>query len=314
MTIDTNPLIGNYETLDLKNVARRQNVRSGWPKEKDSNGMGLVDNKVAFISGVARGQGRSHAVRLAEEGADIIGFDICANDDAVEYPLATQDDLDETTKLIEKFGRRALLSVADVRDHEAVKRLVDEGVVELGRLDIVLANAGVMAITGEQRLQREAFLAGIDIMLTGVFNTVMPAIPHLRAGGRGGSIVITSSTAGLVGGLGDGSPGVLGYTASKHAVVGLMRAWANVLAPENIRVNTVHPTGVNSPMIANEAFGRYVQEFPTIAQNLQNPLPVPNGLLEPQDVTDSIMHLISDAGRYITGTTYVMDAGFTNKR
>jgi NAD(P)-dependent dehydrogenase (short-subunit alcohol dehydrogenase family) len=262
--------------------------------------MGLVDNKVAFISGVARGQGRSHAVRLAEEGADIIGFDICANDDAVEYPLATQDDLDETTKLIEKFGRRALLSVADVRDHEAVKRLVDEGVVELGRLDIVLANAGVMAITGEQRLQREAFLAGIDIMLTGVFNTVMPAIPHLRAGGRGGSIVITSSTAGLVGGLGDGSPGVLGYTASKHAVVGLMRAWANVL--------------VNSPMIANEAFGRYVQEFPTIAQNLQNPLPVPNGLLEPQDVTDSIMHLISDAGRYITGTTYVMDAGFTNKR
>ena len=193
MTIDTNPLIGNYETLDLKNVARRQNVRSGGTKDKDSNGMGLVDNKVAFISGVARGQGRSHAVRLAEEGADIIGFDICANDDAVEYPLATQDDLDETTKLIEKFGRRALLSVADVRDHEAVKRLVDEGVAELGRLDIVLANAGVMAITGEQRLQREAFLAGIDIMLTGVFNTVMPAIPHLRAGGRGGSIVITSS-------------------------------------------------------------------------------------------------------------------------
>jgi SDR family mycofactocin-dependent oxidoreductase len=276
--------------------------------------MGLVDNKVAFISGVARGQGRSHAVRLAEEGADIIGFDICANDDSVEYPLATQDDLDETGKLIEKYGRKALLSVADVRDHEAVKRIIDDGVAELGRLDIVLANAGVMAITGQQRLRRDAFLAGIDIMLVGVFNTVMPAIPHLQAGGRGGSIVITSSTAGLVGGLGDGSPGVLGYTSSKHAVVGLMRSWANSLAPENIRVNTIHPTGVNSPMIANEAFGRYVQEFPTIAQNLQNPLPVPNGLLEPQDVTDSIMHLVSDAGRYITGSTFVMDAGFTNKR
>lgn len=276
--------------------------------------MGLADGKVAFISGVARGQGRSHAVRLAEEGADIIGFDVCANDEAVEYPLATPDDLQETADLIEKFGRTALLSVADVRDHEAVKQVVDDGVAELGRLDIVLANAGVMAITGQERLRRDAYLAGIDIMLNGVFNTVEAAIPHLKSGGRGGSIVITSSTAGLVGGLADGSPGVLGYIASKHGVVGLMRAWANVLAPENIRVNTIHPTGVNSPMIANEAFGRFVQEYPTIAENLQNPLPVPNGLLEPEDVTDSIMHLVSDAGRYITGTTFVVDAGFTNRR
>jgi SDR family mycofactocin-dependent oxidoreductase len=276
--------------------------------------MGVADNKVAFISGIARGQGRSHAVRLAEEGADIIGFDICANDDAVEYPLATPEDLDETAGLIEKFGRKAILEVADVRDYDAVKRVVDNGVAELGRLDIVLANAGVMAITGQQRLRREAYLAGIDIMLNGVFNTVDASIPHLRAGGRGGSIVITSSTAGLVGGMADGTPGVMGYIASKHGVIGLMRAWANVLAPENIRVNTIHPTGVNSPMIANEAFGRFVQEYPTIAENLQNPLPVPNGLLEPEDVTDSIMHLVSDAGRYITGSTFVVDAGFTNRR
>jgi SDR family mycofactocin-dependent oxidoreductase len=276
--------------------------------------MGLADGKVAFISGIARGQGRSHAVRLAEEGADIIGFDICANEEAVEYPLATPEDLEETTALIEKFGRRALLSIADVRDYDAVKKVVDDGVAELGRLDIVLANAGVMAITGEQRLKRDAYLAGVDIMLNGVFNTVDVAVPHLRAGGRGGSIVITSSTAGLVGGLADGTPGVMGYVASKHGVVGLMRAWANVLAPENIRVNTIHPTGVNSPMVANEAFGRFVQEFPTIAGNLQNPLPVPNGLLEPEDVTNSIMHLVSDAGRYITGSTFVVDAGFTNKR
>jgi SDR family mycofactocin-dependent oxidoreductase len=276
--------------------------------------MGLADNKVAFISGVARGQGRSHAVRLAEEGADIIGFDICANDDAVEYPLATPEDLDETAELIEKFGRKAILRVADVRDYDAVKQVVDDGVAELGRLDIVLANAGVMAITGQERLRREAYLAGIDIMLNGVFNTVDVAIPHLRAGGRGGSIVITSSTAGLVGGLADGTPGVMGYIASKHGVIGLMRAWANVLAPENIRVNTIHPTGVNSPMIANEAFARFVQEQPTIAENLQNPLPVPNGLLEPEDVTNSIMHLVSDAGRYITGSTFMVDAGFTNRR
>jgi SDR family mycofactocin-dependent oxidoreductase len=276
--------------------------------------VGLVDNKVALISGVARGQGRSHAVRLAEEGADIIGFDICANDPDVEYPLSSPEDLEETAELIGKFGRKAILKVADVRDYDAVKQVIDDGVAELGRLDIVLANAGVMAITGQQRLQRGAYLAGIDIMLNGVFNTVDAAIPHLRAGGRGGSIVITSSTAGLVGGLADGTPGVMGYVASKHGVVGLMRAWANVLAPESIRVNTVHPTGVNSPMIANEAFARFIQDQPAIAENLQNPLPVPNGLLEPEDVTDSIMHLVSDAGRFITGSTFVMDAGFTNRR
>jgi SDR family mycofactocin-dependent oxidoreductase len=276
--------------------------------------VGLAENKVALISGVARGQGRSHAVRLAEEGADIIGFDICANDPDVEYPLSSPEDLEETAELIGKFGRKAILKVADVRDYDAVKQVIDDGVAELGRLDIVLANAGVMAITGQQRLRRGAYLAGIDIMLNGVFNTVDAAIPHLRAGGRGGSIVITSSTAGLVGGLADGTPGVMGYVASKHGVVGLMRAWANVLAPESIRVNTVHPTGVNSPMIANEAFARFIQDQPAIAENLQNPLPVPNGLLEPEDVTDSIMHLVSDAGRFITGSTFVMDAGFTNRR
>jgi SDR family mycofactocin-dependent oxidoreductase len=275
--------------------------------------MGRVEGKVAFISGLARGQGRSHAVRLAEEGADIIGFDICADNPSVEYPLATEADLDETIALVEKEGRRIHAVVADVRDYDAVKQVLDDGVAEFGRLDIVLANAGIMAITGRQRLQRDAYLQGIEVMLNGVFNTVDPAIPHLRAGGRGGSIVITSSTAGLVGGLADGTPGVMGYIASKHGVVGLMRAWANVLAPEGIRVNTIHPTGVNSPMIANEAFGRFVQEFPTIAANLQNPLPVPNGLLEPSDVSDQVLHLVSDTGRYITGTTYVVDAGFTSR-
>jgi SDR family mycofactocin-dependent oxidoreductase len=273
--------------------------------------MGRVEGKVAFISGVARGQGRSHAVKLAEEGADIIGFDLCADIPQVEYPLATPEDLEETIRLVEKTGRRIIAKVADVRDFDAVKNVVDSGIAELGRLDIVLANAGIMPITGEQRLQNDAYLAAIDIMLNGVFNTVVPSIPHIRAGGEGGSIVITSSTAGLIGGLSDGSPGTLGYIASKHGVVGLMRAWARQLAPESIRVNTVHPTGVNSPMIANEAFGRFVQEFPDIASNLQNPLPVPNGLLECEDVSNQVLHLVSDAGRYITGTTFVADAGFT---
>jgi len=273
--------------------------------------MGLVEGKVAFISGVARGQGRSHAVKLAEEGADKNGFDLCSDLPQVEYPLATQEDLEETVRLVEKTGRRMLGTIADVRDFDAVKKAVDDGVAEFGRLDIVLANAGIMPITGQQRFGNDAYLAAIDIMLNGVFNTVVPSIPHLQAGARGGSIVITSSTAGLIGGLSDGSPGTLGYIASKHGVVGLMRAWARQLAPEGIRVNTVHPTGVASPMILNEAFGRFVQEYPDIASNLQNPLPVPNGLLEPEDVSAQIMHLVSDAGQYITGTTFVVDAGFT---
>ena len=273
--------------------------------------MGRVEGKVAFISGVARGQGRAHAVKLAEEGADIIGFDLCSDLPQVEYPLATPEDLEETVLLVEKTGRRMLGTIADVRDFDAVKKTVDDGVAEFGRLDIVLANAGIMPITGQQRFGVDAYSAAVDIMLNGVFNTVVPSIPHLQAGARGGSIVITSSTAGLIGGLSDGSPGTLGYIAAKHGVVGLMRAWARQLAPEGIRVNTVHPTGVATPMILNEAFGRFVQDYPDIASNLQNPLPVPNGLLEPEDVSNQILHLVTEAGQYITGTTFVVDAGFT---
>lgn len=276
--------------------------------------MGVVEGKVAFITGLARGQGRSHAVRLAEQGADIIGLDVCANDPAVEHSLATQQDLEETIALVEKADRRIVARVADVRNPDAMAEVLEAGVAEFGRLDIVVAQAGIMPITGEQRRARVAFVTAIDVMLTGVYDTVALSVPHLRAGGNGGSIVITSSTAGLVGGLSDGTPGVMGYIAAKHGVVGLMRAWANVLAPDRIRVNTIHPTGVNTPMVANECFGRFVQEMPEIAANLVNPLPVPNGMLEPGDVTDTLMHLVSDAGKYITGTTVVVDAGFTNRK
>jgi SDR family mycofactocin-dependent oxidoreductase len=273
--------------------------------------MGRVEGQVAFISGVARGQGRSHAVRLAEEGADIIGFDVCENNDFVEYPLASNEDLQETTALIEQTGRRIHAGALDVRDPDAVKAFLDKGVAEFGRLDIVLPNAGVMPIVGEQRLAHGAWLAAIDVMLTGVWNTIAPSLPHLRAGGRGGSIVITSSTAGLIGGFSDGSPGVLGYIAAKHGVVGIMRGLARVLAPDQIRINTVHPTGVATPMVMNEAFGRHIQEFPEIATNLQNPLPVPGGLLPPEYVSETILNLVADSGRYTTGTTVVIDAGFT---
>ncbi|NGP05133.1 mycofactocin-coupled SDR family oxidoreductase [Rhodococcus sp. 14C212] len=268
---------------------------------------------VALISGVARGQGRSHAVRMAKEGADIIGFDICANIESVPYPLATPADLDETARLIEMHGRRASLHQADVRDLDAVTRLIQGGVDEFGRLDIVLANAGIMPIVGAESRTIPAFHDAVEVMLSGVFNTVYAAIPHLQASGRGGAVVITSSSAGLRG-MGDETPGSLGYVAAKHGVVGLMRAWANVYAKHNIRFNTVHPTGVNTPMIDNDAFRDHIQAHPEIIDNIQNPLWIPEaGTLEADDVTDLVLHLASDAAKYSTGGTFTVDAGFTNK-
>lgn len=271
--------------------------------------MGRLQGKVALISGVARGQGRAHAVRFAEEGADIIGFDICDQIDSVESPMASRVDLDETVAMVEKLDRRIVAGVADVRDPDAVRAVVDEGVAELGRLDIVIANAGIMPITGEQRLRRSAFIDAVDVMLTGVFDTVTVAQPHLLAAG-GGSVVITSSTAGLKG-LGDGHAGSLGYVAAKHGVVGMARAWAKAWGEHNIRVNTVHPTGVNTPMIVNEAFGRFVVENPVMAENMQNILPVP--MIEPEDVSAAMVYLCSDDGRYVTGQTLAVDAGFTTR-
>lgn len=274
--------------------------------------MGVAAGKVAFVSGIARGQGRSHAVRLAEEGADIIGFDVCADDPDVEYPLATQDDLDETVRLVEAQGQRILVDVIDVRESGPVKNFLDRSVAELGRLDIVVANAGIAAITGEQHTRMSSFEASIDVMLKGTYYTVAAAIPHLRAGGRGGSIVITSSTAGLKG-TGDGEPGSMGYVAAKHGVVGLMRSWANVLAKDLIRVNTIHPTGVATPMIVNDAFSRVVQTTPEFTEVLKNPLPTESGMIEVSDVTETVLHLVSEAGRYITGVALPVDAGFNNR-
>ena len=203
--------------------------------------MGLLDGKVAFISGGARGQGRSHAIRLAEEGADIITFDICEQLGSVAYAGATESDLAETVELVEKHDRRILARKADVREPEAVQAVFDEGVSEFGRVDIVLANAGIMPIIGEPSRQPAAWHEAIDIMLTGVLHTCEATIPTLIDQGDGGSIVITSSLAGLrapMRTMDMKSPGLLGYFAAKHGVVGLMRAYANVLAPYRIRVNT----------------------------------------------------------------------------
>jgi SDR family mycofactocin-dependent oxidoreductase len=275
--------------------------------------MGQLDGKVAFITGAARGQGRSHAITLAEEGADIIGLDLCDQVASVGYPMSTEDDLEETVRLVEKTGRRMVGVKGDVRSRADIKAALDAGLAAFGHLDIVLANAGIMAHGVEPYEHSEqAWQDSLDIMLTGTWNTLQLTAPILVEAGHGGAIIITSSTVGLRFITTNYDGGYDGYGAAKYALVGLMRAYAGRLAEHSIRVNTIHPTGVASPMVVNEAFGRFVQEFPQIAENLQNPLPVPNGgMLLPEDVTNTIMHLVSAAGQYITGQTVVVDAGFT---
>jgi SDR family mycofactocin-dependent oxidoreductase len=275
--------------------------------------MGSLDGRVAFVTGVARGQGRSHAVRLASEGANIIGVDICADIAANGYPMASRDELDETIALVEAAGGKMLGSVADVRDFYALKSAVDVGVEQFGRLDIVCANAGI-APTAFREVSIEEDLdmwtAVIDVNLVGSFHTAKAAIPHLIAGGRGGAIVFTSSTAGLKG-FGGMQGGGLGYAASKHGIVGLMRTLANALAPYSIRVNTVHPTAVNTMMATNPQMTAFLENYPDGGPHLQNPMPV--GMLEPEDISAAIAYLVSDAAQYVTGVTFPVDAGFCNK-
>lgn len=275
--------------------------------------MGNLDGKVAFITGVARGQGRSHAVTLASEGAAIIGVDICEDIPSNGYPMASRDELDETVALVEAVGGKMVAAVADVRDFHALKAALDAGVEQFGRLDIVLANAGIATmafreLTIEEDL--EMWTDVLDVNLVGSFHTAKAAIPHLVEGGRGGSIVFTSSTAGLRG-FGGLQGGGLGYAASKHGIVGLMRTLSNALAPHSIRVNTVHPTAVNTMMAINPAMTAFLENYPDGGVHLQNPMPV--SMLEPQDISATISYLVSDAARYVTGVTLPVDAGFTNK-
>jgi SDR family mycofactocin-dependent oxidoreductase len=278
---------------------------------------GRVAGKVAFITGAARGQGRSHAVRLAEEGADIIAVDIAEDIDSVRrfYHGATEADLAETVKLVEALDRRIVATKADVRDYAALKRALDDGVAELGHVDIVSANAGIF-VFGEpaQLVSEQDWQDVIDINLTGVWHTAKAVIPPLIEQGTGGSIVLTSSTAGL-----KGFPGVSQYVASKHGVVGLMKTLALELAPHNIRVNSVHPTGVATDMIMNEATFRLFLpdvENPTKEQAAEvfqatNALPVP--WVEPRDISNAVLFLASDEARYVTGVQLPVDAGFTVK-
>jgi SDR family mycofactocin-dependent oxidoreductase len=271
--------------------------------------MGKLEGKVAFITGAARGQGRSHAVRLAQEGADIIAVDICRQIDTVPYPMSAPDDLAETAKQVEALDRRIFTAQADVRDEAQLRQAFERGTAEIGPVSIVLANAGIAPMSMHP-VARE-WQDVIDVNLTGVYNTVQVAIPSMIERGQGGAIVLTSSTAGL-NGIGGNTPGGLGYTAAKHGVVGLMRAYANYLAQYSIRVNTVHPTGVNTPMVVNEAMQEFLAQDPQLSNAMANALPVE--MVEPADISNAIVWLVSDDARYVTGVPLPVDAGFTNKK
>ena len=272
-----------------------------------------LEGQVALITGAGRGQGRSHAVTLAEHGVDIIGVDVCHDIPSNAYPLATPEELAETRKLVEKTGRRFIAAEVDVRDFPAMKAAADAAVAELGRLDIVLANAGIAPMSFAKRSEEEdvaVWREVVDVNLTGAWITTKVGIPHILAGGRGGAIVLTSSTSGLKGFAGYLGAGG-GYTAAKAGIIGLMHSMANALAPDSIRVNAVVPTAVNTMMATNEQMTEFIAGDPARAKHMANALPV--GMVEPQDISAAILYLVSDSGRYVTGTALPVDAGFVSK-
>lgn len=272
--------------------------------------MAPLTGKVALITGAARGQGRAHAVKLASEGANVIAIDICDQIASVPYPLATSDDLAATVKLVEDTGAQIVALEADVRDRASLANALQAGLDEFGRLDIVVANAGIAPMQSGVDGWRDV----IDVNLTGVHHTVEIAIPTMVSQGDGGSIVLISSAAGLVG-IGGNDAGSIGYTAAKHGIVGLMRAYANHLAPHSIRVNSVHPAGVNTPMINNEFTRQWLAQITAETNapaDMGNALPVQ--VVEPDDIANAVAWLVSDAARYVTGITLPVDAGFVNKR
>ena len=265
-----------------------------------------LQDRVAFITGVARGQGRAHAVKLAELGADIIGVDICADITSMDYPNATIEDLSQTEGLIKETGRTAVLRQSDVRDHVALQAAFAEGFNQLGRVDIVIANAGIVRLSAEQDPWTE-WKDILDTNLTGVWNTVRVAAPALIDGGRGGSIVLTSSSAGLKA-TGTAKAGGQAYAAAKRGLVGLMQTFALDLAKHRIRVNTIHPTGVATGMVMNDAMQTlFASNDPALAA-MQNALPIE--ILQPEDIANAVAWLVSDEAHYITGVALPLDAGF----
>jgi SDR family mycofactocin-dependent oxidoreductase len=272
--------------------------------------MGRLEGKVAFITGAARGQGRSHAIRLAQEGADIIAIDIAAQIGTVPYAMATPADLAETVRQVEALDRRIIATQADVRDFGAVKAALDDGVAQLGKLDIVSANAGIFSFGTLEELSETEWDELEAVNLKGVWHTAKAAIPHLRAN-KGGSIILTSSAAGL-----KAIPNIGHYVAAKHGVVGLMKTLAQELAPD-----MMNPTTVNTDMIQNAAaYALFAPDLPvaertkeTLSLRFQtlNLLPIP--WVEPVDISNAVLFLASDEARFITGVALPVDAGFLIK-
>ncbi len=272
---------------------------------------GRLEGKVAFITGAARGQGRAHAVRMAQEGADIIAVDICKQIDSVQIPLSSAEDLATTADLVKGLDRRVYTAEVDVRDYDALKTAVDAGVEQFGRLDIIVANAGIG--NGGQTLDKTGEPDWDDMIavnLSGVWKTVKAGVPHILAGGRGGSIILTSSVGGL-----KAYPHTGHYVAAKHGVVGLMRTFAVELGAQNIRVNSVHPTNVNTPLFMNEGTMKLFRpdlEDPgpddmLVVGQMMHTLPI--GWVEPEDIANAVLFLASDEARFITGVTLPVDGG-----
>ena len=268
---------------------------------------GNLEGRVAFITGAARGQGRAHAIRLAQEGADIIGLDICEDIASFDYSCATWAELEETAALVEKEGRTMVIGKADVRDGAAVKQVFDKGFEQFGRVDIVIANAGMIRYGASENPQQE-WQDTLDVILTGAFNTVQASIEKLVEGGNGGSIVLVSSSAGLKG-TGSDLPAAQAYTAAKRGLAGYMQVLAQQYAEHMIRVNTIHPTGVVSGMTTNEAMMKMAADPNTNIAAMQNLLPIP--ILQPEDIANAVAYLVSDQAKFITGTQWALDAGFS---
>lgn len=275
--------------------------------------MGRVSGKIALVTGAARGIGRAQAIRLAEEGADIVAFDICGPVETVIIPPATPDDLAETVRAVEQAGARIVSAVVDVRDGAALRAATDAAVDELGGLDVVCATAGITSSAPGLQLTEAQWRTMLDVNLTGVWQTCKAAAPHLIARGSG-SMILTSSIAGL-----RGLVGVAHYTAAKHGVVGLMRSLAQELAPHGVRVNSVHPTNVDTPMIQNDMVRKSFrpdreqptrEEFAEAARTM-NMLAIP--WVEPIDIANAALFLASDEARYITAVTLPVDAGSTQR-
>jgi len=276
--------------------------------------VGKLEGRVALVTGAARGLGRAHAVRLAEEGADVVLVDLCAAPAAVASPGSDRDDLEASVAAVEAVGGRAVAAVADVRDPAALAAAVEEGVAALGLVDAVVANAGIWAVSmeeptdpeGERRIWRET----IDVNLTGTWNTLRATVPAMVERGRGGAVVLMVSTAALRAMPLD-SVAQTAYACSKHGLIGLMRMYAAELGAHSIRVNAVAPTAVETPMVENAVVAAYLENHPDLADLMKNLLPV--DAVEPADVSNAVAFLCSDEARYVTGTVLPVDAGFLVK-